>query len=123
MGVWSDLWVVAVTVGKAVIGVVSDGIRYVVDGAKKFVDAASDEISKLFRGDPKSEKERIERQLQEVNERAQSLRRRYKERGQLSDTERQQWRELRTKREELNEQLRSLEQYETAGELVAKEKD
>lgn len=120
---WSGLWDELGSIGKAVLGTIARVAAVVIEEAKKLVDHVATELSKAFRAEPKTDQERIERELQDVNERIQYLRKKYKERGGLSDKEKRQWHELRAERDELNSQLSSLERYQTAAEISEKEKD
>ncbi len=112
-----------VKVGKAVLNVVAETAGAAVRHAKQFVDEVWKEASKALRSEPKSEKERLERELQEVNAKIQHLRKKYKDQSGLNSSDTRLWKNLKEQRSHFNDQLRALDQVENAEEIVEKEAD
>ena len=121
--VWSDFFKGVVDVGKALLGGAAKAATTIIHEAKEFVDKVWDVAHRSFRGDPESEKERLERNLQDVNERVQRLRKRYQKSNDLTSTEKREWIHLKGQRDEINAKLREVEQGTNAEEIVKGQKD
>lgn len=119
---WSDFFKDVIDVGKSLLGKAAKAGATLIAGAKRFVDQAWTSLQKTFRGDPESEGERIERELQEVNERVQNLRKRLNGRRDLTSAERREWDRLKQQREALIGQLREIALGVNTKEMVEQEK-
>lgn len=107
----------AVRAGKQLVNVSAPIIRRVVDVAKERFDELVRRVQRM-RGDPKSEREVVERQLQEVNARIARLRVNYDRNGGLTDSENEEWRRLKARREQLITDIEDLDSAEFATEVV-----
>lgn len=72
---------------------------------------------------PAQQQEQLERQLQQVNAEILSLRKRFLDRGNLTDAERQRSRELTEQRSKLAAELGTLDKFTNAETIVREEKD
>lgn len=120
---WGDFFRGLVDVGKAFLGAAARSAQAVVKEAKQFVDQVWKVAQQAIRGKPESEKERVERELQDVNDRIQRLRKRYQENGSVSPADKRQWQDLRERRQEFNAHIRDLERGTNAAEIANDEKN
>lgn len=127
MSLWSDLGRTfknaidgAVKAGKQIIKATAPIVRRVMEAARDGVDEAFRRLQRM-RGDANSEKEVVERQLQEINARIARLRANYQRNGALTDREKQEWQRLKARRERLIEDMDDLDSAELATDLVDEE--
>lgn len=111
-----------VQVGSAIAKAVPSVVEAAVKAARSIVDEVAKVADQLFQEPPKSASERRERELQEINEEIQHLRKKYQDRGSLSKRDRQAWERLKQQRQEINEQLAGFDQISTADTIVKEEK-
>lgn len=119
----SGLIATVVQVGRAIVGAVAPVVKIIIQNAKDVVNGVVSGYSDGMREKPKSERERAERELQEVNAEMMRLRKQYIDRGGLSDQQRRRSAELKQRREVLNIELSAIDQILTAKEIVADEKN
>lgn len=110
-------------VGRAIVGVVAPVAKTIVQGAKSFVDGVVSGFGDRMRDDPKTALERAERELQQVNAEVMRLVARHRESGGLSDAEKKRWNALRARRDELNDEIASIEKFTTAEGVVEEAED
>lgn len=113
----------AIKVGRAVAGAAAPMIKEVMDGARKLVDEVAKRAGKAFREEPKTVRESLERDLQEINERIAALRKKYQSGGSPSQRDLDLSKHLKQRRREVNEQITGLNQVDHAQEMVEREKD
>ncbi len=118
----SGLIATVVQVGRALVGAVAPVVKIIVQNAKDLVNGVVSGYSEGMREKPKSERERAERELQEVNAEVMKLRKLYTDRGGLNDQQKRRWAALRERREALNAELSAVDQMLTAKEIVTEEK-
>lgn len=133
MGFFSDLghafagaFTETVLVGRAIVRATPPAIASFMKSAKQLVDEVVNRTSRGIRAaqdDPKTERERIERDLQNVNERIQRLRKKHQSSGGLNAQDDRSWRRWKLQRDALNEQLASIDQVTAAQNAVENEKD
>lgn len=127
MGIFGDLVAglvaTVVQVGRAVVGAVAPVAKIIIQNAKDLVNGVVSGYSDGMREKPKSERERAERELQEVNAEMMKLRKQYLDRGGLSDQQKRRSTELKQRREAINKELADIDQILTAKEIVAEEKN
>lgn len=123
MGLGADLWAGLKRVGVAIVGVLAPVAATIIKSVKNFVDDLVSRSSVLMREKPKSELERAERELQEVNAEVMRLRKQYLDRGGLNDQDQKRWETLRERRNEINNEIKAIDQVVTAKEIVAEEKN
>lgn len=115
-GAWKGI----TSVGKAIVNVSSPVVARVVNTLQRGFDVVQEALKKEFRAPPVTERERLERELEEVNERIMRLRKSYYARG-LSESEKRENEHLRGQRTELGRELDALDQVQTAEHIVAEE--
>ena len=76
MGFFSGLFKAVVTVGRAIAGAMAPVVREIVQGAKDLIDGIVTGYRAGRRQEPATQRERDERELQEVNEEVMNLRKR-----------------------------------------------
>src|SRR5579862_4452312 len=113
-------WKGITSIGKSIVNVAGPVIATVVETLKRGVDAVQDALKKEFRAPPATGRERIERDLEEVNERIMRLRKRHYERG-LSESDKRENKHLRHQRAELTKELDALDQVKMAEDIVEEE--
>lgn len=107
----------AIRTGKQIVRASAPVVRRVVDAARDLVDNLMRRAQRA-RGDPESEREVVERQLQEVNARIARLRASHLKNGSLSRSEKEEWHRLRARRESLIKDLEDIDAAEFASEVV-----
>jgi len=122
MGFFSGLFKAVVTVGRAIAGAMAPVVREIVQGAKDLIDGIVTGYRAGRRQEPATQRERDERELQEVNEEVMNLRKRYQHNGGLTQQEKCRWDELKRRREDLNEAIADIDQETTAQDIVTEEK-
>ena len=130
MGFWSGLLNVVdavfdgfTQVGKAIFKAGSEVVDTAVKSAKKIVDEIWKASAGVFQEEPKTVREHIERDLQEINARIQRLRQKFQEKGSLNVADRELWEYLKNQRNDLNAKLAALDQINMAEDIVKQEKD
>lgn len=113
----------AIKVGRAVAGAAAPVIKEMMDGARKLVDEVAKRAGKAFREEPKTVRDSLERELQDVNERIAALRKKYQSSGSPSQRDIDLSKHLKQRRREINEQITGLNQVDHAQEMVEREKD
>lgn len=116
-----NVWGGLTSLGKAIVNATAPVVATVVDTLRRGVEAVQEALKKEFRPPPANERERIERDLQDVNERIMRLRKRYYQNGGLSDGEKRHNARLLEERAELVKELDALDQAEAAEDIVAEE--
>lgn len=122
MGFFSELFSAVVTIGRAIAGAIAPVVREIVNGAKYLVNEVAALISEGMRDEPTTQRERIERELQQANDELIRLQMRYRSQGDLSPAEKRRWEELSHRRSELNDAIASIDQVATAQDIVTEEK-
>lgn len=117
----SFLWKELKTAGSAVIDVAQPAIQKVSEWARKLVNGAMDGISQEFVDPPATEKERINRELDETNTRIQRLRQKFLDRGVLSPADIEENQHLMNLRRLLMAELDALDQVAMAEQVVEAE--
>lgn len=112
-----------IKVGRAVAEAAAPVIKVMMDGAHKLVDEVAKRAGKAFRQAPKTVRESLERDLQDVNERIAALRKKYQSGASLSQRDRDLLKHLKQRRWEINEQITGLDQVDHAQEMVEGEAD
>ena len=107
--------------GRAVMNVALPAIAGITAAARKLVDGAIDGARKAFIPPPATERERIDRDLHDTNERIQRLRERFRQRGSLSPADQAENRHLKDRRQHLMAELEALEKVDLAEEIVEEE--
>jgi hypothetical protein len=110
-------WKGITSLGKSIVNTAAPVAAKTVQTLKRCLDAVQDALRKEFRAPPATERERIERDLEEVNERIMRLRKRHYERG-LSESDKREIEHLRQQRAELIKELDALDQVKTAEDIV-----
>lgn len=118
----SNMWYRITSLGKAIVGVAGPAVTTMVDALRRGVEAVQYELRRGFRDHPATKRERIDRELEDVNCRTMLLRKRYYERGHLSASDKRQNERLHRQRAELAKELEALDQTATA-EVIVKEAD
>jgi len=116
----SNVWEGITSLGKAIVGVAGPMVATIVDTLRCGVQAVQDALKREFRDPPAAKRERIERELEDVNCRTMSLRKRYHKRGHLSDSDKRENERLHRQRAELAKELETLDQTATAEDIVKK---
>lgn len=106
-----------VKTGKQLIKVTEPVVRRVMQKARDLADEAARRVQRM-RGDANSEREVVERQLQEVNARIARLRSNHQRNGTLSDREKEEWRRLKERRERLIDDIEDLDSAEFASDVA-----
>ncbi len=122
MGFFSGLFKAVVTVGRAVAGAIAPVVRGIVEGAKYLINEVATLYSTTVRDEPATQRERNERELQQVNEEVMGLRKRHQQNNGLTQQEKRRWEELKHRRDELNEAIADIDQETTAQDIVTEEK-
>ena len=117
----ASAWKGITSVGKSIADAAAPAVEGIVDTLRRGVEAVQDALKREFREPPATERERIERDLEEVNERIMRLRKRYYERGHLSEADKRENEHLLRQRTELAKELDALDQTATAEEIVKEE--
>lgn len=107
-----------VTAGRAIVAATTPVVVRVVETAHRVINAIRDGISREFRPPPKSERERIERDLEEVNARIMALRARYHGAGSLSEADKRENQRLRDRRNDLARELEAIDNIFHAEDIV-----
>jgi len=127
MSFWSNLTTALFTglktAGRVVMDVAGPAIGQIAEAARKVFYGALDGISKAFASPPATERERIDRDLNDTNERIDRLRERYRRYGSLTPTDQAENRHLMERRQSLMAELEALEKVDLAEELVEAEGD
>lgn len=118
----SGLIATVVQVGRAIVGAAAPVVKIIIQNAKDLVNGVVSGYSDGMREKPKSERERAERELQEVNAEVMKLRKQYIDRGGLSDQQKRRSAELKQRRDAINLEISAIDQLLTAKEIVAEEK-
>jgi hypothetical protein len=98
-----------VSAGRAIVAATAPVVIRVVETAHRVVNAMRDGINREFRTPPKTERERIERDLEEINSRIMALRARYNSAGSLTDADMREHRRLRERRDDLARELEAID--------------
>lgn len=101
--------------------VAGPAIQKVSEIARKLINGAQDGIRKEFVNPPATEKERINRELDETNTRIQQLRQKYFDRGELSPADKEENQHLLKRRQLLMAELDALDQVATAEQVIEAE--
>ncbi|MDP2368484.1 hypothetical protein [Rhodoferax sp.] len=109
-------------VGRAIIGVVAPVAKVIIRSAKELVDLVVG-FTEGMRAEPKSERERSERELQEVNAGVADLVKRHRDNGGLNEAQNKRWKDLKSRRDVLNGEISAIDKFTTAKEIVAEEKN
>lgn len=124
MSFWSELGQAfkgavkdVIRAGRQIIQASGPAIRKVVEAARDGFDEVVRRVQRM-RGDASSEKDVIERQLQEVNARIAHLKKSHHQNGGLTEREREEWRRLKARRDQLIEDLQDLDSAEFASDVV-----
>lgn len=118
-----DVFKGAVKVGRAVAGAAAPVIKQVMDNARGLVDEVAKRVGKAFREEPKTVREALERELQNVNERIAYLKKKYPSGSNPNQRDIDLFKHLKERRREINEQITGLNQVDHAQEMVEREKD
>jgi hypothetical protein len=113
-------WRGITSIGKSIVNVAAPVAAKVVETLRRGMDTVQEALRKEFRAPPSSERERIERDLEEVNERIMRLRKRHYERG-LCESYKRENEHLRQQRAGLIRELDALDQVKTAEDIVEEE--
>lgn len=122
MGFFNSLFKAVVSIGRAIAGAAAPVLRGIVEGAKHLINEISAAIGAGLRDDPATQRERNERELQQVNEEVMHLRKRHQNNGSLTQQEKQRWEDLKHRRDELNAAIANIDQETTAQDIVTEEK-
>lgn len=117
------LWPDLKKVGGAILEGAARGASVIIKTAKDFVDSIVSGFGDGMRDKPKTAREHVERELQDVNAEVVTLRKIYTERGSLTAQQKSRWAELRERRDALNEELFAIDQVMSAAEVVEHEQD
>lgn len=117
----SSAWKGITSLGKSIADATAPAVTRIVDTLRRGVEAVQEALKREFREPPATERERIERDLEEINERIMRLRKRYYERGHLSEADKRENEHLLRQRTELAKELDALDQTATAEEIVKEE--
>lgn len=123
IGFAKDVFKGAVKVGRAVAGAAEPVIKEMMEGARKLVDEVAKRAGKAFREEPKTVRDSLERELQDINERIAALRKKYQSGGSPSQRDLDLSKHLKQRRREINEQIDGLNQVDHAQEMVKDEND
>ena len=122
MGFWANVLSTVlnavVTVGAAVVGVTQSAVQRIVSEAERTYKVVRDAIQQDRRPPPASERERIERDLEDVNQRVVRLQQRYRQAGGFSGHDQKEWHHLKSRREDLLAELEKLDKINLAAEIV-----
>src|SRR4030095_17112356 len=110
----SNAWPGIASLGKSIVDAARSSVTQVVDTLRRGVEAVQDALKREFRGLPATERERIERDLEDVNERIMRLRMRYYERSYLSESDKRKNGHLHRLRAELAKKLAALDHTTSA---------
>jgi len=116
-----NIWGGLTSLGKTIVNATAPVVANVVDTLRRGVEAVHEALKKEFRPPPADERARIERDLEDVNERIMRLRKRYYQRGHLTDTDKRENEHLLHQRTELTKELDELDQAAAAEDLVKDE--
>jgi len=119
VAIWPDLK----KVGGAILEGAARGAGAVIASAKEFINGFVSGFGDGMRDKPKTVRERVERELQDVNSEVVTLRKIYTERGSLNARQKSRWAELKERRDALNEELSAIDQVTSAEEVVKHEED
>lgn len=111
------------TAGRVVMNVAGPAIGQITVAARKVFYGAMDGINKAFASPPATERERIDRDLFDTNERLERLRERHRRYGSLTATDQAENRHLMERRQDLMDELEALDKVDLAEELVEAEGD
>lgn len=111
------------TAGRVVMNVAGPALGQITEAARKVFYGAMDGINKAFVSPPATERERIDRDLNDTNELLDRLRDRYRRDGKLTPTDQAQNRHLMERRQNLLDELEALDKVDLAEELVEAEGD
>ena len=117
----TDIWGGLTALGKTIVNTATPVAAKIVDTLRRGVQAVEEALKKEFREPPSTERERLERELQNVNEQLMRLRKRRDARGELTDSEKRQVDHLLGERAELAKELDALDQATTAEDIVGDE--
>ncbi len=106
------------TAGRAVLDVAAPAVAKIVATARKIANGVIDGVNNAFIDPPATERERIDRDLQETNEQLMRLRARHLLNGELSAADQDHHRHLKQRRLQLLSELEVLDGVELAEELV-----
>lgn len=125
MSFWSNLTTALFaglkTAGRVIMDVTGPTIGKITEAARKVFYGALDGINKAFASPPATERERIDRDLDDTNERIDRLREQYRRYGSLTPANQAQNRHLMERRQLLMAELEALEKVDLAEELVEAE--
>lgn len=106
-----------VQTGRELIRVTAPKARAIKEKVREYVDEFTRRTRRAFRRPPASERDFVERQLADVNDRVMVLKRLHERRG-LRDSEVAEWRRLKAKRQELRSELESLDGEDLVADIV-----
>lgn len=108
--------------GKAVVAASAPVVRRVRNAARDAIDEVMRRVGRM-RGDANSERDVVERQLQEVNARIARLKKNYEKNGGLTDNEKAEWRRLKERRDNLIQDLENLDAAGFATDVEDEDKE
>lgn len=116
-----DIWGGLTALGKTIVDAATPVAAKIVDTLRRGVLAVEEALKKEFRKPPATERERLERELENVNEQLVRFRKRRDARGELTESEKRQVDHLLRERAELAKEIDALDQATTAEDIVSEE--
>lgn len=107
-----------VTAGRAIVAATTPVFDRVVQTAHRVLNAIRDGIRKEFRSPPQTERERTERDLEDVNDSIMALRARRQKTGALSAADKREFRRLDERRNDLARELEAIDNVFHAEDIV-----
>lgn len=107
-------------VGRGLVETAARQVPRIIDACERTLRAVAEAVIEVNRPLPKTERERVERELAEVNKRIMRLREHYLQQGSLPMRDQRRLAGLRAEREELNQILKDIDRFQTAEEVVEK---
>lgn len=128
MGFWSSFGKLVRTAskdfqkaGKDFIRATTPVVREMKAALRTTFDRIADAVRRGVRPEPRSEREQVTRDLEDVNRLAIRLRREFEKHGDLTPAQKEEWRRLKAKRERLITELQDIDLAKTAEDFGRKE--
>ena len=121
MAFLANLFAPAATVGRALLGLVAPVAKVIVQNAKNFIDGIASGFSERMRDTPKTAREKVERELHEVNDELMRLQLTSRSNGYMTVQQGRRLSELRERRDFLNDEISDIDQLLSAKEMVEDE--
>lgn len=108
-------------VGRAIVGVVAPVAKFIVQSSKDLINGVVAGFAQGARVEPKSAREHAERELQQVNEEVMDLLKRHRTNGGLNEAQQKRWKELKSRRDALNDEISAVDKFSMAEDVVQEE--